>query len=74
LPGTGVLELIWKDRVEAIEKEACEILGIQQLRDYFRKPGTGGFWDDHVSRYSKRRRKAPIYWLLDTQAHLSQMN
>ncbi len=61
-----VLEVIWKDRVDAIEKEACEILGVADLRDYFRKPGTGGFWDDHVKRYSKSRRKAPIYWLLQS--------
>ncbi len=61
-----VLELIWKDWAEAIEKEACEILGVKELRDYFRKPGKGGFWDDHVSRYSKSRRKAPIYWLLQS--------
>jgi hypothetical protein len=61
-----VLELIWKDRAEAIEKEACDILGVKELRDYFRKPGKGGFWDDHVSRYSKSRRKAPIYWLLQS--------
>ena len=61
-----VLELIWKDRAEAIEKEACEILGVKELREYFRKPGKGGFWDDHVSRYSKSRRKAPIYWLLQS--------
>ena len=58
--------MIWKDRAEAIEKEACEILGVKELRDYFRKPGKGGFWDDHVSRYSKSRRKAPIYWLLQS--------
>ena len=24
-----------------------------------RKPGNGGFWDEHLSRYSKSRRKAP---------------
>ena len=36
-----VLELIWKDRAEVIEKEACEILGVKTLRDYFRKPGKG---------------------------------
>jgi hypothetical protein len=59
-----VLEVLWRDRAETIEREACEILGIKELRDYFRKPGKGGFWDDHVSRYSKSRRKAPIYWLL----------
>jgi hypothetical protein len=61
-----VLELIWKDRAESIEKEACEILGVKELRDYMRKPGKGGFWDGHVSRYSKSRRKAPIYWLLQS--------
>jgi hypothetical protein len=61
-----VLELIWEDRAEAIEREACEILGVKGLRDYFRKPGNGGFWADHVSRYSKSRRKAPIYWILQS--------
>ena len=61
-----VFELIWTDRAEVIEKEACEILAVKELRDYFRKPGKGGFWDDHVSRYSKSRRKAPIYWLLQS--------
>jgi len=59
-----VLEVIWENRAEAIEKEACEILGVRELRDYFRKPGKGGFWMDHVKRYSKSRRKAPIYWYL----------
>ena len=59
-----VLEVLWKDRAEAIEKEACEILGVRELRDYFRKPAAGGFWTDHIRRYSKSRRKAPIYWYL----------
>jgi hypothetical protein len=61
-----VLEVLWQDRAEAIEQEACEILGVKELRDYFRRPGKGGFWDDHISRYSKSRRKAPIYWLLQS--------
>ncbi len=61
-----VLALIWGNRADAIEKEACEILGVKTLRDYFRKPGKGGFWDNHVKRYSKSRRKAPIYWLLQS--------
>ena len=59
-----VLEVIWKERSDAIEQEACDILGVRELRDYFRKPGNGGFWMDHVKRYSKSRRKAPIYWYL----------
>jgi Eco57I restriction-modification methylase len=61
-----VLEVIWKDRADAIEKEACEILGVKALWNYFRKPGKDGFWDEHVKRYSKSRRKAPIYWLLQS--------
>ena len=59
-----VMEVIWRDRAEVIEREACEIVGVLELREYFRKPGNGGFWMDHVKRYSKSRRKAPIYWYL----------
>jgi hypothetical protein len=62
----GVVELIWKERADTIENEACEILDVKALREYFRRPGKGGFWDGHVSRYSKSRRKAPIYWLLQS--------
>ncbi|MHB1308129.1 MAG: BREX-1 system adenine-specific DNA-methyltransferase PglX [Limisphaerales bacterium] len=49
---------------EAIEHEACEILGVKSLRDYFRRPA--GFFADHLKRYSKSRRQAPIYWPLST--------
>jgi hypothetical protein len=61
-----VLKVIWQERAESIEEEACQLLGIKELREYFRKPGNGGFWIDHVRRYSKSRRKAPIYWLLQS--------
>jgi len=59
-----VLDLLWKDKAHEIEREACDILGISDLRDYFRKPS--GFFQDHLKRYSKSRRKAPIYWPLST--------
>lgn len=64
-----VIEIIWSGHVggptaEAIEQEACEILGVKSLRDYFRKPA--GFFADHLKRYSKSRRQAPIYWPLST--------
>ncbi|MGV8119622.1 MAG: BREX-1 system adenine-specific DNA-methyltransferase PglX [Candidatus Xenobiia bacterium LiM19] len=61
-----VLALLWKERAGDIEKEACEILCVKGLREYFAKPGKGGFFDDHIKRYSKSRRKAPIYWLLQS--------
>lgn len=60
------LEAIWDERAEGIEKTTCDNVGVRDLREYFRKPSKGGFWDDHISRYSKSRRKAPIYWLLQS--------
>ena len=59
-----VLQAIWKDHWESIEREACEILGVRTLRDYFRKAAC--FFADHLKRYSKSRRQAPIYWPLST--------
>src|SRR6266496_3368911 len=62
----NVFKVIWQEKAEVMEQEACQILGLKDLREYFRRPGNGGFWMDHVSRYSKSRRKAPIYWLLQS--------
>jgi hypothetical protein len=45
-----------------IEQDACEQLGVSSLRDWFRRPVN--FFADHLSRYSKSRRQAPIYWQL----------
>ncbi|OPY52581.1 MAG: hypothetical protein A4E49_01815 [Methanosaeta sp. PtaU1.Bin112] len=59
-----VLGLIWGDQSQTIEQEACQILGVSDLQDYFRRPS--GFFQDHLKRYSKSRRKAPIYWPLST--------
>ena len=61
-----VLTLLWGDRADAIEREACGILGVNSLRDYFRDPRRG-FFAFHIKRYSKSRRKAPIYWLLQSE-------
>jgi len=61
-----VFRLVWGDRADAIEQEACELFGVSDLRDYFRKPT--GFFADHLKRYSKSRRQAPIYWPLSTKS------
>jgi hypothetical protein len=61
-----VFRLLWGDHADAVEKETCALLGTKALRDYFAKTGKGGFWDDHFHRYSKSRRKAPIYWPLES--------
>jgi hypothetical protein len=60
-----VLDLLWGKRAEAIEDEACEILGVKSLREYFRDGRR--FFAYHIKRYSKSRRKAPIYWLLQSE-------
>jgi len=57
-----VFDLLWKDKSHEIEQEVCDILGVSDLRDYFRRPA--GFFQDHLKRYSKSRRQAPIYWPL----------
>jgi hypothetical protein len=61
-----ILEAIWKEKAEAIERETCEVLVVKNLREYFRKPF--GFFADHLKRYSKSRRQAPIYWPLSTSS------
>ncbi len=60
-----VLQLIWGDQATDIENEACRILEYDSLRDWFRDPNKG-FYNFHIKRYSKSRRKAPIYWLLQS--------
>ena len=60
-----VLALLWEDRAGDIEREVCQILGVKTLRDYFCDPRKG-FFPFHIKRYSKSRRKAPIYWLLQS--------
>jgi hypothetical protein len=48
------------DDPDAILLETEHVLGTSAIRDYLRKQ----FFKDHLSRYSKSRRKAPIYWHL----------
>jgi hypothetical protein len=61
-----IFDLIWKTHADSVEADICTQLAFKEFRDYFRKSGKGGFWDDHVSRHSMSRRKAPIYWLLQS--------
>ncbi|MCL6478737.1 MAG: BREX-1 system adenine-specific DNA-methyltransferase PglX [Peptococcaceae bacterium] len=44
----------------AIEQEACQILGVRDLRTWL----VNKFFPFHIKRYSKSRRKAPVYWQL----------
>jgi hypothetical protein len=59
-----VLAAVFPDRVDEITHEACEILGVKTLREFFRKPAA--FFAGHLRRHSKSRRQAPIYWPLSS--------
>lgn len=59
-----VLRILFPGRADELERDACESLEVKTLRAYFRNPRK--FFDDHVKRYSKSPRKAPIYWLLQS--------
>ena len=63
-----ILHLLWVGRAYEIEQEMLEILDEKSLRYYFRKSGNTGFFMQHVRRYSKSRRKAPIYWYLQSNS------
>ncbi|MBW9106094.1 BREX-1 system adenine-specific DNA-methyltransferase PglX [Paraburkholderia phenoliruptrix] len=60
----NALRVIWRDRADAIEEGSSAQLGTKSLRDYFRR--SSGFFADHLKRYTKSNRKAPIYWPLST--------
>jgi len=59
-----VLVVLFKERAGIIEAEACQMLSVKDLRTYFSSPRQ--FFIGHIHQYSKGRRKAPIYWLLQS--------
>ena len=61
-----VLGLIYGGRADAVEAEACRLLGVASLRAWLRD-ARQGFFAWHVKRYSKSRRRAPIYWPLQSE-------
>ena len=58
------LRVIWTDRADSVEEGASAQIGAKSLREYFRR--SNGFFADHLKRYTKSSRKAPIYWPLST--------
>ena len=63
------LTVMWSDQAGSIQKEACEMLGIRKLRDYFAEKKAGSrYFKEHLSRFSKSRRKAPLYWPISTES------
>jgi len=62
-----VIQTIWNDSIEDIEEFLCQILQVRDIRQYFQSQKIGSFWIDHLKRYSKLHRKAPLYWPLQSR-------
>ncbi|WP_227011999.1 BREX-1 system adenine-specific DNA-methyltransferase PglX [Duganella sp. FT27W] len=58
------LRYIFNSDLDSKEQDLLSKLQFPSVRDYIKKPT--GFFSDHLRRYSKSRRKAPIYWPLST--------
>ncbi|MDA8335043.1 MAG: BREX-1 system adenine-specific DNA-methyltransferase PglX [Peptococcaceae bacterium] len=61
----AVLEYLWGPAAERLGMEIRDLLGVKDLRQYFGDPRL--FFETHLKRYSMSRRKAPIYWLLQSR-------
>lgn len=59
-----VLELVYGESHSKREAELAQALGAESLGAWLRRPD--GFFADHLGRYSKSRRKAPVYWPIST--------
>ena len=59
------LRVIWGERADDQEEESCALLGVDTLAEYLRR--STGFFADHLKRYTKSSRKAPVYWQLATR-------
>jgi Eco57I restriction-modification methylase len=51
---------------DSLLAEALEWLSAKDISSYF--SNIKGFFSDHLSRYSKSRRQAPIYWPIQTKS------
>lgn len=59
-----VMQSLWQSDADEIECELCQLIGVDSLQSYLESPQ--GFFDYHFKRYTKSRRKAPIYWPLSS--------
>lgn len=60
-----VMHWLWGVDADDREYELCQLIGCKSLQAYLESPT--GFFDYHFKRYTKSRRKAPIYWLLASE-------
>lgn len=60
-----VMHYLWGERADDLEYELCKLIDCKNLQAYFETPT--GFFEYHFKRYTKSRRKAPIYWPLSSE-------
>lgn len=60
----SVFASVFAASADETEHQVLQWLGVRNLADYFVRPAA--FFADHLKRYSKSRRQAPIYWPLST--------
>lgn len=58
----GVMRVLWNQQADIAEHEFGELLNIDSLESYLRNENR--FFAEHLNRYSRGRRVAPIYWLI----------
>jgi hypothetical protein len=56
-----VLTHIWPDAAPDALSQLCGALRVDHLSSYLSDPGAAAFYTDHARRYSKGRRRAPLY-------------
>lgn len=62
----AVFALVWPTASPDAITQLTEALQVEHLSEYLTAAGATGFYADHTRRYSKGRRRAPLYWWLGT--------
>ncbi|MFM0192119.1 BREX-1 system adenine-specific DNA-methyltransferase PglX [Paraburkholderia strydomiana] len=60
------LSILWPNATPDPVAQLTDVLLATHLSEYLTDPGTSGFYTDHVRRYSKGRRRAPLYFWFGT--------
>jgi hypothetical protein len=62
-------EVFWKDRLEAIEREARDVVLVEIEKNLHELlPQAVAIFADHLQCYSESRRQAPIYYSLSRES------
>jgi hypothetical protein len=60
-PLSDALARVWPEASPDAVTQLSSVLRVDHLSSYLSDPGASGFFTDHARRYSKGRRRAPLY-------------